>query len=29
VILAADEALPPDAPEALYDDGFWRVLPAN
>jgi hypothetical protein len=29
VILAADEALPAGAPTALYEDGFWRVLPAN
>ncbi|HKY95088.1 MAG TPA: DUF6798 domain-containing protein [Kiloniellales bacterium] len=29
VILAADEALPAGAPAPLYEDRFWRVLPAN
>jgi hypothetical protein len=29
VILAADEPLPTGAPAALYEDGFWRVLPAD
>ena len=29
VILAADEALPADAPPAIYEDAYWRVLPSR
>ena len=29
LVLSAEEALPEDAPAPLYDDGFWRVLPAD
>ena len=29
VILAAGEALPADAPKPLYENAWWRVLPAN